>query len=140
MTWKIYRNWKNNTMFNHSQSIGLWPPWPVSKLITKWYLFNNPCFDSRFISNNVANLYKMKYFCWKVLLALTKDFRSIIFSATHVKISQLVNKMCSQQACSKLINKLEPCWYFINLLQGCHSQVVDKVLNYRTITSCWSNL
>ena len=25
---------------------------------------------------------------------------------THVKISQLVNKMCSQQACSKLINKL----------------------------------
>jgi hypothetical protein len=25
---------------------------------------------------------------------------------THVKISQLVNKMCSQQACSKLFNKL----------------------------------
>jgi hypothetical protein len=27
-------------------------------------------------------------------------------SATQVKISQLVNKMCSQQACSKLANKL----------------------------------
>ena len=26
--------------------------------------------------------------------------------STHVKISQLVNKMCSQQACSKLVNKL----------------------------------
>jgi hypothetical protein len=25
---------------------------------------------------------------------------------THVKISQLVNKMSSQQACSKLVNKL----------------------------------
>ena len=25
---------------------------------------------------------------------------------THVKISQLVNKMCSQQGCSKLGNKL----------------------------------
>ena len=25
---------------------------------------------------------------------------------THVKISQLVNKMCSQQAYSKLVNKL----------------------------------
>ena len=26
--------------------------------------------------------------------------------ATHVKISQLVDKMCLQQACSKLVNKL----------------------------------
>jgi curli biogenesis system outer membrane secretion channel CsgG len=26
--------------------------------------------------------------------------------STHVKISQLVNKMCSQQTCSKLVNKL----------------------------------
>ena len=26
--------------------------------------------------------------------------------STHVKISQPVNKMCSQQACSKLVNKL----------------------------------
>ena len=25
---------------------------------------------------------------------------------THVEISLLVNKMCSQQACSKLVNKL----------------------------------
>ena len=25
---------------------------------------------------------------------------------SHVKISQLVDKMCSQQACSKLVNKL----------------------------------
>jgi hypothetical protein len=28
------------------------------------------------------------------------------FRTTHVKSSQLVNKMCSQQACSKLGNKL----------------------------------
>jgi hypothetical protein len=26
--------------------------------------------------------------------------------STHVKISQLVNKMCSQQTCSKLVNNL----------------------------------
>ena len=26
--------------------------------------------------------------------------------STHVKISQLVNKMCSQQTCSKPVNKL----------------------------------
>jgi hypothetical protein len=30
----------------------------------------------------------------------------IVDNLTHVKISQLVNKMCSQQACSKLVNKL----------------------------------
>ena len=33
------------------------------------------------------------------------------FSNKHVKISQLVNKMCSQQACSKLVNKLQQCCY-----------------------------
>jgi hypothetical protein len=48
--------------------------------------------------------------------------------------------MCSQQACSKLVNKLQQCCYFIKLLQGCHSQLVDKLLNGRTIASCWNNL
>jgi hypothetical protein len=63
------------------------------------------------------------------------------FSNKHVKISQLVNKMCSQQACSKLVNKLQQCCYFIKLLLiTCHSQLVDKLLNCRTITSCWNNL
>jgi hypothetical protein len=58
-------------------------------------------------------------------------------SSTHVKISQLVNNMCSQQTCSKLVDKLEQwqCCYFIKLLQGCHSQLVDKLLNCRTITT-----
>jgi hypothetical protein len=28
------------------------------------------------------------------------------YATTHVEISQLVNKICSQQACSKLANKL----------------------------------
>jgi hypothetical protein len=59
---------------------------------------------------------------------------------THVKISQLVNKMCSQQACSEVVNELSQSCYFIKLLQGCHSQLVDKLLNCRTITSCWNNL
>jgi hypothetical protein len=59
------------------------------------------------------------------------------YKITHVK---LVNKMCSQQACSKLVNKLYQCCYFIKLPQGCHSQLVDKLLNCRTITSCWNNL
>ena len=31
---------------------------------------------------------------------------SLHVTFVHVKISQLVNKMCSQQACSKLVNKL----------------------------------
>ena len=44
--------------------------------------------------------------------------------STHVKISQLVNKMCLQQFC-----------YFIKLLQACQSQLVDKLLN-----CCWNNL
>jgi hypothetical protein len=30
----------------------------------------------------------------------------VYYLSTHVKVSQLVNKMCSQQACSKLVNKL----------------------------------
>ena len=58
---------------------------------------------------------------------------------THVKISQLVNTTCSQQACGKLANKLQQCCYFINLLQGCHSQLVDKLLNCRAIRSYWNN-
>jgi hypothetical protein len=62
------------------------------------------------------------------------------YSASHVKISQLVNKMCSQQACSKPVNKLYQCCYFIKLLQGCHLQLVGKLLNCRTMTSCWNNL
>ena len=44
--------------------------------------------------------------------------------------------MCSpQQACSKLVNKLKQCCYFIKLLQGCHAQLVDKLVNCKTITS-----
>lgn len=42
----------------------------------------------------------------------------------------LVNKICLQQTCSELTNKL----------QGCHSQLVIKLLDCRTITSCWNNL
>jgi hypothetical protein len=57
---------------------------------------------------------------------------------THVKISQLVNKMCSQQACSMLVNKSEQCCYFIKLLQGCHSQLVDKLLE-QLVTSLLSS-
>jgi hypothetical protein len=29
---------------------------------------------------------------------------------------------------------------FYKLLQGCHSQLVGKLLNCRTITSCWNNI
>ena len=36
---------------------------------------------------------------------------------THVKISQLVNKMCLQQACQQFVTML--------LFQGCHSQLVE---------------
>jgi hypothetical protein len=41
--------------------------------------------------------------------------RKNLTSYTHVKISQLVNKMCSQQACSNLVNKLQQRCYFIKL-------------------------
>jgi hypothetical protein len=37
---------------------------------------------------------------------ITQITVSHFVSNTYVKISQLVNKMCSQQACSKLVNKL----------------------------------
>jgi hypothetical protein len=62
--------------------------------------------------------------------------RYCMIACTHVKLSQLVNKMCSQQACSKLVNKLWQSCHFIKLLQGCHSQLVIKSLNCTTIT-CW---
>ena len=32
--------------------------------------------------------------------------QTTFYSSTHVKISQLVKKLCSQQACSNLVNKL----------------------------------
>jgi beta-glucuronidase len=51
--------------------------------------------------------------------------------STHVKFSQLAGK---------LINKFYQCCYFIKLPQGCPSQLVDKLLNCRTITSCCNNL
>ena len=44
----------------------------------------------------VNNLFQICYNNWEHYYNFT----------THVKISQLVNKMCSQQACSKLVNKL----------------------------------
>ena len=43
--------------------------------------------------------------CYKSAAGLLQVVRFYACS-THVKISQLVNKMCSQQACSKLANKL----------------------------------
>jgi hypothetical protein len=36
----------------------------------------------------------------------TRDYVSYNLITAHVKISQFVNKMCSQQACGKLVNKL----------------------------------
>jgi hypothetical protein len=40
----------------------------------------------------------------------------------------------------QLVNKLQQCCYVIKLLQGCHLQLADKLLNCRTITSCWNSL
>ena len=35
-----------------------------------------------------------------------------------------------QLTCSKVDNNLLQCCYFINLLKGCHLQLVHKLLNY----------
>jgi hypothetical protein len=43
---------------------------------------------------------------------------------THVKISQLVNKMCSQQACSKLVNNAV-------ISSSCYN-----VVTYNMLTNC----
>jgi hypothetical protein len=51
-----------------------------------------------------------------------------------------LNKMCSKQACKQACQQVVTICYFIKLLQGCHLQLVDKLLNCRTITSCWNNL
>jgi hypothetical protein len=53
------------------------------------------------------------------------SWRQFMWLRTHVKISQLVNKMCSQQACSKLV-----------------LQVVTMLLFYQvatrlSLTTCW---
>jgi hypothetical protein len=62
---------------------------PGEKLTQSCFYFvrMNRSRDVRMISVLVANNY-------------------LFYSSTHVKISQVVNKMCSQQACSKLVNKL----------------------------------
>jgi hypothetical protein len=49
----------------------------------------------------------------------------MIHDYTHVKISQLVNKMCSQQACSKLVNKVVTMLLF--------HQVATRL----SLTTCW---
>ena len=74
-------------------------------------------------------------FCLGILINVSMFIPHIITDTffftvnhTHINISQLVNKMCSQQACSKLVNKLYQCCYFIKLVQGCHSQLVDKIV------------
>ena len=53
------------------------------------------------------------------------------YVCTHVNISQLVNKMRSQQACSKLVNKLSQCCYKVvthNLLTNRELQDDNKLL------------
>ena len=50
-------------------------------------------------------------------------------TVTHVKISQLVNKMCSQQACSKLVNKL---YNNVVILSSCY-KVVTRNLSTRCV-------
>ena len=62
--------------------------------------------------------------------AMIKDlpFLSGIRKSTHVKIAQLVNKMCSQQACSKLVNKL---YNNAVILSSCY-----KVITHNLLTNC----
>jgi hypothetical protein len=52
--------------------------------------------------------------CWNSIATSLLQFVTTC-AFLHVKI-------CSQQACSKLVNKLFQCCYFIKLLQGCHSR------------------
>ena len=67
------------------------------------------------------------------------QYCNLACSPTRVKISQFVNKMCSQHYFTSFVNKVYQCCYFIKFLQACHSQLVDKLLNCsRTSTSCWN--
>jgi hypothetical protein len=92
-------------------------------------ILNHFIANSKFIDKHCTKNWIYQYRKHRV------NLRSII---PHLLI--FTNKMCSQQTCSKLVNKLQKFYYFINLPQTCHSQLVDKLLNYSTITSCWNNL
>ena len=68
-------------------------------------------------------------------------FCSFMLHVTHVKISQLVDKMCSQQACNKLVNKLQQHCYFIKLQQACHiTQLVDKMCSQQACSKLVNKL
>ena len=58
-------------------------------------------------------------------------------ACTHVKISHLVNNLCSRQACQQVVAMLLFCQVVPSLL---YSQLVDKLWICSPITSCWSLL
>ena len=66
----------------------------INKVVTSWY---------QLVSNLLTTWDEQ---CEDNLLTARLATRCETFASTHVKISQLVNKMCSQQACSKLVNRL----------------------------------
>jgi hypothetical protein len=58
---------------------------------------------------------------------------------------QLVEKLATSLLRTRPVDKLleQHCYKsaagLLQLVKGCHSQLVDKLLNCRTITSCWNN-
>jgi hypothetical protein len=58
---------------------------------------------------------------------------------THVKISQLVNKIVFATGLYKLAIKLQQCCYFIKLLQGCHLCSMGKLFVRRSKISWFKN-
>jgi hypothetical protein len=72
-----------------------------------------------------------------------KKYHLLLYGCRHVKILQLVNKMCSQQACSEFDNAIKlvtSCWQLVpNLLQQLGTSSANttcrQLLN-RFVTTC----
>ena len=105
-------------------------PWQCREIfINAWRIFVYP----RIIVSRPWALCTCLYICDLCLVGIsTSTLEKNIFSKnllytctvilhTHAKISHLVNKMCSQQACSELA-----------ILSSCY-----KVVTHNLLTNCW---
>jgi hypothetical protein len=100
--------------------------WPcdIVQFIHKKYIQNSTNLSSKHLPEQSRfPAQKTKKTLLKILFNVNSHYP--IRTRTHVKISQLVNKMCSQQACSKLVNKVVTMLLFY--------QVATRL----SLTTCW---
>lgn len=108
----------------------------VNNLPISWYFWQNFCVKAILLNKNnvIVNI--------AVLLVRYEKQESRITNSPVLKINKLFiyHLTSCQQACQKYCIYILTLWFYQVGIQRCHSQLVNKFLNCRTITLYWSNL